>query len=367
MARPRRTICPLPAPTPFVCLVITLLECNTFLQTSLVTANSNFTSSSSSFHNNNSTSYYDYGGYVADDETMTMSTLVASLSSFYCGMKSTLIDDGVCEWSVIDFTIFSVIVLVGMEILNILVQNSGWMSAGNIPVRAKHLDELDVTDYAFIAFNKIATPPFIYYLVNFVYYEPNINWDLNEATFINTLVFLPIIFIIYDFFYTGLHGFLHIRCLYGHIHKHHHHQKSPSRAQVDAVNVHPIEFLLGEYNHIFAVYLASHVFGFEIHILCVVLFIIVGGTLASMNHTRHDITIKIPYFNVTIYDSKAHDVHHRVPQSNYGQYTMLWDQVFGSFRPYKPDDPVRPGWQLDSATGKSFDFLKLKLSSKKLK
>jgi sterol desaturase/sphingolipid hydroxylase (fatty acid hydroxylase superfamily) len=25
-------------------------------------------------------------------------------------------------------------------------------------------------------------------------------------------------------------------------------------------------------------------------------------------------------------------VHHRIPQSNYGQYMMLWDYIFGSYR-----------------------------------
>jgi sterol desaturase/sphingolipid hydroxylase (fatty acid hydroxylase superfamily) len=35
-----------------------------------------------------------------------------------------------------------------------------------------------------------------------------------------------------------------------------------------------------------------------------------------------------------VYDVKAHDVHHRIPQSNYGQYTVLWDRLLGSFRPY---------------------------------
>jgi sterol desaturase/sphingolipid hydroxylase (fatty acid hydroxylase superfamily) len=31
---------------------------------------------------------------------------------------------------------------------------------------------------------------------------------------------------------------------------------------------------------------------------------------------------------------KNHDVHHRLPESNYGQYIMLWDYLFGSYRPY---------------------------------
>jgi sterol desaturase/sphingolipid hydroxylase (fatty acid hydroxylase superfamily) len=34
------------------------------------------------------------------------------------------------------------------------------------------------------------------------------------------------------------------------------------------------------------------------------------------------------------YTVKNHDVHHRLPESNYGQYIMLWDHIFGSYRPY---------------------------------
>ena len=103
-----------------------------------------------------------------------------------------------------------------------------------------------------------------------------------------------------------------------------------SRANVDAVNVHPIEFFLGEYNHLFACYLYCHVMNLELHIIAVVLFLLIGGTLAGLNHTRFDCSWSL--FGITIYDSKYHDVHHRIPQSNYGQYIMLWDWIFGSLR-----------------------------------
>jgi sterol desaturase/sphingolipid hydroxylase (fatty acid hydroxylase superfamily) len=36
-----------------------------------------------------------------------------------------------------------------------------------------------------------------------------------------------------------------------------------------------------------------------------------------------------------LYDVKAHDIHHRIPESNYGQYTMFWDKLHGSWIPYK--------------------------------
>lgn len=31
---------------------------------------------------------------------------------------------------------------------------------------------------------------------------------------------------------------------------------------------------------------------------------------------------------------KYHDIHHWFPESNYGQYIMLWDRLMGSFKPY---------------------------------
>ena len=43
----------------------------------------------------------------------------------------------------------------------------------------------------------------------------------------NVLVPLPVIFVVYDFFYTLLHWALHDKSVYGYIHKHHHHQKAP--------------------------------------------------------------------------------------------------------------------------------------------
>ena len=68
----------------------------------------------------------------------------------------------------------------------------------------------------------------------------------------------------------------------------------------------------------------------ELHAATVILFLVIGAVLAGLNHTRFDCVISL--FGVTLYDSKYHDVHHRIPQSNYGQYIMFWDHLFGSFR-----------------------------------
>ena len=86
------------------------------------------------------------------------------------------------------------------------------------------------------------------------------------------------------------------------------------------MNVHPFEYLSGEYLHLLCVFLIP------CHIYAVVLFVAVSGLFASLNHTRHDVSIS------GIYAVKAHDLHHHMYLYNYGQYTMFWDIAFGSFR-----------------------------------
>lgn len=234
--------------------------------------------------------------------------------------------------------------------------SKAWVSAKRIPVRGKHLDDFGPTDRLFIALSKAQTGPFVYLLLRYCFYEPNVLWRMEDASLWTVLLPLPVIFLVYDFFYTLLHWFLHVKAVYPLVHKHHHHQKAPSRATDDAVNVHPVEYTLGEYNHMLALFLCCRCLGLRVHIVTVVCFLAVGGVLAGWNHTRFDIEWTVLGGTLTIYDSKAHDVHHRIPQCNYGQYTMFWDYVFGTYRRYDPADRVNPRAQLDPKTGKSLDY-----------
>lgn len=204
--------------------------------------------------------------------------------------------------------------------------NTAWLGAKHIPVRGKHLDVLSPIDILCIGFSKANTAPFTYFYFRFVFESESIEWFTPTLT--NTLVALSLLFLQFDLVYTLLHWALHIPGIYGLIHKHHHKQKAPSRAAVDAINVHPVEYLLGEYNHLFALFVCTRVI--SVHALTAVMFLLIGGALAAINHTRHDMVIQT--MGIVIYDSKVHDVHHRIPRSNYGQYTMFWDRVFGTFR-----------------------------------
>lgn len=213
-------------------------------------------------------------------------------------------------------------IALGLEILSHIVHLL-FGFAPDIPVRGKHLDELSTLDKTFININKVLTMVFVYHTIYVTFNTPSIKWGLEEVTFANTLGSLVGFYLFYDFCYMWFHRILHMRRFYALIHKHHHRQKAPSRGNADAINVHPFEFLVGEYLHLLTIYIIP------CHIFAVAFFILVGGILASLNHTRHNVVI--PW----LFDVKAHDIHHRIPESNYGQYTMFWDKLHGSWIPYK--------------------------------
>ena len=213
------------------------------------------------------------------------------------------------------------LIVTGMSILNIVVP-ALFGGAEKIEVRGKHLDEFEFTDLLFITINKLLTALFVYHVVHVCYYSEGILLQHEDVTLLNTVGSLACFYAVYDYGYMWFHRILHIPSLYAYVHKHHHRQKAPSRGNLDAINVHPFEFVVGEYLHLLTVYIVP------CHVYAVAFFILVGGVLASLNHTRFDISV--PGF----YSVKAHDVHHRVPMSNYAQYTMFWDKLHGSFRSY---------------------------------
>ena len=200
-----------------------------------------------------------------------------------------------------------------------------------IPDHAPPTMQLDKTDTAFITFNKLTSIAFVYHIIQFVSLS-GMKYDFTSqeemtSALLNLPLHLVLLFVVYDFFYTLFHWALHWPPIYPLIHKHHHKQHSPFRGNVDAINVHPFEYVTGEYNHLFAIYLVSKIVGAQnMHGFTVLVFLGVGGFLASLNHTRVD--LRIPY----LYNVIAHDVHHAIqPRANYGQYIMLWDGVFSTF------------------------------------
>lgn len=316
-------------------------------------------------------------------------------STTYVEIIQQLITNITTKQCLHDLLTLTIFVVLALELLSKLVYHippkvRSDKSSKSIPVRGKHLDNFTMKDYIFIGINKCMTGLFVYCYFGYLWsvrkldndhdHEHNHEeeeslgghhnccnggtgiWSIQDLSLINTILPIPLLFITYDFFYTLLHWALHIKSIYAYIHKHHHFQKAPSRANIDAVNVNPIEFFLGEFNHVLALHLVVKgmpllgFHGMDVSWLSAILFIGLGGALAGLNHTRHDVVAK--FSSKVIYDSKHHDVHHRIPQSNYGQYTVFWDRIFGTFREYNDEDRVNPAYQLDPMTGKTIQSVK---------
>mmetsp|Transcript_17906 Transcript_17906/g.26817 ORF Transcript_17906/g.26817 Transcript_17906/m.26817 type:complete len:253 (+) Transcript_17906:65-823(+) len=237
-------------------------------------------------------------------------------------------------WNWWQFGAFAGVIYGGLEILSQAV-SSLFVGADPIPVRGKHLDKFEPVDKLYININKFLTVFFVYHMLRFSWTTGYLEWSLDKISVANTVLSFVLLHVVYDFFYTIFHRVLHNRNLYRYVHKHHHRQRAPSRGNLDAINVHPFEFVVGEYFHLLATYLVSK-YMVKVHVVTVFLFVVLGGILASLNHTRFDLSF------LGVYSVRVHDVHHRLPESNYGQYIMLWDWLMGSYKAYvEPKDPKK--------------------------
>ena len=263
------------------------------------------------------------------------------------------------HWRPRHYVIWVVLIAAAMELLQRLVLAWGHNVAGyNAPERrikpgGKPLSQLAFVDVLFISISKLLTAVFTYHAIRYAWTQETIVWG--PLTLANSALALPALYITYDLFYTFFHRALHIPAIYPYIHKHHHRQIVPTRGNLDAINVHPFEFVCGEYNHLLAVHLVgtglkyaaaaaaatsgalplrlAAVLGLAtpalagVHVGAMAVFFVLGGVLASLNHTRFDITWGGGLFCVAY-----HDVHHTLYRFNYGQYIMLWDVIGRSFR-----------------------------------
>ncbi|CAM9446850.1 unnamed protein product [Chrysoparadoxa australica] len=184
------------------------------------------------------------------------------------------------------------IIVLGLELVSWLVHLFGRVTASRlIDHRGKHLDQLEPLDIAFVVFNKTLTSLFTFQWLCYMRDAPSgttVNWNIESIGVASFALSISALYVVYDFFYTVFHRVLHQRWIYRYVHKHHHRQKAPSRGNTDAVNVHPVEFIGGEYNHLLALHLvASYIM--PVHAAAAMIFLVAGGFIASLNHTRYDI------------------------------------------------------------------------------
>jgi sterol desaturase/sphingolipid hydroxylase (fatty acid hydroxylase superfamily) len=152
-----------------------------------------------------------------------------------------------------------------------------------IPVRGRPLEKFNSTDIMWSTTTKIGTSIFSYHALHYCNTNEHVKWQLGEWDIINGVIAVPLFFMGYDFTYycttttssvfshencthhmnhaagmvcnvcdgmVGFHRLLHTNAFYGWVHKHHHRQMAPFRGNADAINIHPVEMLGGEWNHL---------------------------------------------------------------------------------------------------------------------
>lgn len=235
---------------------------------------------------------------------------------------SMLLQDAT-HWRPIHFAVFFLSLAALTEVGAVLMQGLARQSRKYEQKTKQHLDVFTGKDIAFILFNKAVTVLYLYHMLRFVMTSQSLTWPWEDATFVKVVLPLCPVYLLYDSMYCLWHRVLHLRQVYGYIHKHHHRQITPSRGHWDAVNVHPIEFVVGEYLHLIVFYMVP------CHVLTVLVFNVFALLVTTVNHMQYE--VRIPW----LYDAKDHGTHHRLPDTNFGQYTMVWDKVIGYYHPFE--------------------------------
>jgi len=220
----------------------------------------------------------------------------------------------------------------------VLLEANIWLLApffSKLPSREKSTPQNPIRflDQAFITMNTIVGYIFTSHVSHLLWYSPIIDRVFKSFGFFNGLASIWLLFMLDDLLYVPLHWFMHIRSAYKWVHKHHHQSLYPARAYLDASNNHPVE-------HIWALtlnYLVIHMVGAisGVHIISIFSHFTLKALFSLFNHTECD--LKFSFLGIE-HSVQAHEMHHRIPQSNYAQFVSLYDQILGTHIPYKVEN-----------------------------
>merc|ERR1712032_1174974 len=197
----------------------------------------------------------------------------------------------------------------------------------------KGLAAFDPIDHFYITVNEtVLTFQFTTQMARLVARPPvgaSVVWRPEDLGFFNTVLVIPLLLITSDLYYWCAHRFMHWRVVYPYVHKHHHRQIVPTRGLADAINENPLETALGMATLWGAVNTIACLT--TVHAVGVGLYLLVLGFLSVANHLDVDVSFRVPALE---YSTRAHEMHHRSPDSNLAQYFMGWDILMGTYKPY---------------------------------
>mmetsp|Transcript_7294 Transcript_7294/g.11647 ORF Transcript_7294/g.11647 Transcript_7294/m.11647 type:complete len:274 (-) Transcript_7294:706-1527(-) len=196
----------------------------------------------------------------------------------------------------------------------------------------KGLEQLIAKDFMFLLVNQVIEGIGMMYFVSFAVLHPQVLRNFEDMNLGNVVGFSYLVFIVDDFFYYWAHRAMHLPLLYPLCHKHHHRQSMPRRGYFDAANEHPLEQIIGIGLVFISFYVTLQLSPWGVHGGGVVLFVLLYAIGAFLNHTEYDIGLGWIGLGYAV---RAHEMHHRFPQCNYAQNTMVWDKLLGTFAEYR--------------------------------
>lgn len=235
-------------------------------------------------------------------------------------------------WGGAAFVAWTVLVIVAIEGSNWTVTTiPQWFGAAQLPQR-KPIISYTRTDRLYVLISKLVTAVWVYNFVQFSRLSSRVLWNLHDVTLSSVPLALVLLFAVYDFLYYFCHRAAHSGLLYRYIHRHHHRLLFPVRGNDDGINVHPLEIVVSEYLHLAAAAIVSYwILGRSgVHVIALILFVAISGLLSGLSHTRHD--VGFPLFP-SLWKVRYHQIHHSDRDVNFGQYFMIWDYLFGTYRP----------------------------------
>jgi len=232
-------------------------------------------------------------------------------------------------WKVIIISLIAIFAHTTMDSCFLDLMFPNWK---RIPIQGSHLEKLETIDIAFVNLNKLLTAPFALQFLQYVFTNPRMRTAAEDATVMNVWLPFVLLILIDDLGYYLFHASLHHKWVYKYIHKHHHRSHAPSRGNWDGLNAHPLEYVCSAYMHLWSLMLLNSVFGVEVHCYGALGFVAIGAFLGALNHSRIDVRI------LGVYAAVEHDAHHRIPDTNFGQYTKVWDVLFGTYVPFIFED-----------------------------
>ena len=185
-------------------------------------------------------------------------------------------------------------------------------------------------DITYLVINSTIEFVFTQQMAWLLWHSPLIVRAPAAVSLLNVPAALWLILVVDDMLYAPTHRFMHWPPVYRYVHKHHHRNTFPARGYIDGANEHPVEQMTALTLHWIALHVVAHTVG--LHIIAVGLHLGVKALGACFNHTGYDLQFSVLGID---YSVRAHEMHHRKPNTNFAQYVMFWDRCMGTFRPYE--------------------------------